>query len=81
MEKALAIAEPMIKSEVKDYFGHVQADVAITPRMIIMNAKFEKLAAVQITAQSPLPERTAHTKLMLEMEAFAKETETEIIRV
>lgn len=42
-KESVVIASQMVKKDVRDYFGHVQADVAITPRMIILNDKFGKL--------------------------------------
>ena len=48
IEASVAIASQMIKKDVREYFGHSQADVAIGPRMIILNHKFEKLASAQL---------------------------------
>ena len=50
IEQGLALAKQLIDSDIRNYFGHMETDIAIEPMMIILNAKFDTLTQMQVSA-------------------------------
>ena len=49
LETALAEATRLLTKDIKSYFGHLQTDVAIEPRLIILTVKFDNLTSHPLT--------------------------------
>ncbi len=62
-ETALTEAKRLLDKDIKGYFGHLQTDVAIEPRLIILNCKFDTLTQSPISEESSTEERMAYGKL------------------
>ena len=80
-DSALRIATELLERDIGSYFGHSQSDIAITPRMIIMSDKFDKLSAMQVSDSSPQAEIQAYRKALQETLAYAQETEAAVTAV
>ena len=50
--KSLVVANRLIETDIKSYFGHMQTEITIEPMMIILDAKFDHVSTM------PVPQST-----------------------